>query len=312
MGTLNKGLGRGLDALFAAREVGDMEDPVINMLDLSEIQANPEQPRQDFDQEKLDELALSIKSQGIIQPLLVRPHGSAYQIVAGERRWRAAKIAGLTEVPVLIRQMSDSEVMAAALIENLQREDLNPVEEAIALKNLRETMKMTQEELSARIGKSRSAIANALRLLQLGELALEDLKNGRITPGHARCLLAIEDPEARELLRQKILANNLTVRDCEDSVAFWKENRKLPFEVCQETAKEHVAPKTPARRKKDENMREMQSNLSRFLKCRVNMSGSLEKGKITINYANPEALKTLLAIFGFKAAPESPGEEDFS
>lgn len=207
----SKGLGRGLDALLrrtdmgAARqekndtpekETGTEHSPTL--LPLSHLHANPSQPRQTFDAESLAELAASIREQGIIQPLLVRPLADRpghYQIVAGERRWRAARQAGLGQVPVHVREMSDAEVMAAALIENLQREDLNPMEEAQALQQLRETLKLTQEALAARLGKSRPAIANALRLLQLSPAAQADLHHGRISAGHARCLLALGNDE---------------------------------------------------------------------------------------------------------------------
>ena len=215
----SKGLGRGLDALLrrtdmgAARqekndtpekETGTEHSPTL--LPLSHLHANPSQPRQTFDAESLAELAASIREQGIIQPLLVRPLADRpghYQIVAGERRWRAARQAGLGQVPVHVREMSDAEVMAAALIENLQREDLNPMEEAQALQQLRETLKLTQEALAARLGKSRPAIANALRLLQLSPAAQADLHHGRLSAGHARCLLALGNDERALDRRQR-------------------------------------------------------------------------------------------------------------
>ena len=201
----SKGLGRGLDALLrrtdmgAARqekndtpekETGTEHSPTL--LPLSHLHANPSQPRQTFDAESLAELAASIREQGIIQPLLVRPLADRpghYQIVAGERRWRAARQAGLGQVPVHVREMSDAEVMAAALIENLQREDLNPMEEAQALQQLRETLKLTQEALGPpALAKAARPIANALRLLQLSPAAQGDLHHGRLSAGHARCL----------------------------------------------------------------------------------------------------------------------------
>ena len=206
----SKGLGRGLDALLrrtdmgAARqekndtpekETGTEHSPTL--LPLSHLHANPSQPRQTFDAESLAELAASIRSQGVIQPLLVRPRrtetATIYEIVAGERRWRAAQRAGLTEVPVYLRELSDEDALTAALIENLQREDLNPLEEAQAIQSLRERLPYSQEELAQRLGKSRSAVANSLRLLQLPRPMQDALKDGVFTPGHARAVLALPE-----------------------------------------------------------------------------------------------------------------------
>ena len=249
----SKGLGRGLDALLrrtdmgAARqekndtpekETGTEHSPTL--LPLSHLHANPSQPRQTFDAESLAELAASIREQGIIQPLLVRPLADRpghYQIVAGERRWRAARQAGLGQVPVHVREMSDAEVMAAALIENLQRENLNPMEEAQALQQLRETLKLTQEALAARLGKSRPAIANALRLLQLSPAAQADLHHGRLSAGHARCLLALGNDEralaAAEVLRSHIISESLSVRQAE---ALCRKMSKPPKPAKEEDA----------------------------------------------------------------------------
>ena len=203
----SKGLGRGLDALFGGSAPKAEQEPghetATNTVPVTALRANPNQPRRHFDEAALRELAESIKSQGIIQPLLVRPlqEENTYQIVAGERRWRAAQMAGLKSVPVFVRQLTDKEVMAAALIENLQREDLNPIEEAEALQALREALELTQEELASRLGKSRPAIANALRLLQLSANARADIQAGRLSAGHARCLLGIDDMHAHSIAR---------------------------------------------------------------------------------------------------------------
>ena len=181
----NKGLGRGLEVLWGGNVATEKSEGQNNLIAIDAISPNPSQPRRHFDEEALKELAESIRAQGILQPLLVRPDGSGnYQIVAGERRWRAARMANLSKVPVVIREMSDKEVMAAALIENLQREDLNAIEEAQALKELRDALNITQEELAKRLGKSRPAIANAMRLLQLSESAQEDVRYGRMSAGH--------------------------------------------------------------------------------------------------------------------------------
>ena len=241
----SKGLGRGLDALFggtAPKQEPQGQESAVNLMPITALHPNPNQPRRHFDDAALRELADSIKSQGIIQPLLVRPLGSenTYQIVAGERRWRAAQLAGLKEVPVYVRQLSDKEVMAAALIENLQREDLNPIEEAEALQALRDALELTQEELATRLGKSRPAIANALRLLQLSATARADIQAGLLSAGHARCLLGIDAPIASEALRQRILSHKLTVREAEDAAAFWRGHNALPWEQ-EDTTPQDVA-----------------------------------------------------------------------
>ena len=306
----SKGLGRGLDALLrrtdmgAARqekngtpenEAGTEHSPTL--LPLSHLHDNPSQPRQTFDAESLAELAASIREQGIIQPLLVRPLAGRpghYQIVAGERRWRAARQAGLGQVPVHVREMSDAEVMAAALIENLQREDLNPMEEAQALQQLRETLNLTQEALAARLGKSRPAIANALRLLQLPPAAQDDLHHGRLSAGHARCLLALGTDDhalaAAEVLRSHIISEALSVRQAEEAVALWREEQRLPW-----TAGE-AAPQRPApcKRKKLPQIAALQKSLCAALPCKARVSGDMESGRITLRYTSPQELEALL------------------
>ncbi len=189
------GLGRGMDSLFTENTV---ETKQAVELRLSQIVPNRDQPRKVFDDAALRELSESIKMHGLIQPLLVRPmNDGSYQIVAGERRWRASRLAGLEKVPVVIKEMADSEVMELALIENLQREDLNPIEEAEGYKTLMDTYSLTQEQAAERVGKSRSAVANALRLMSLNAAEKEALQNGAITAGHARALLSIPDKELR-------------------------------------------------------------------------------------------------------------------
>ena len=189
------GLGRGMDSLFVENTV---ETKQAVELRLSQIVPNRDQPRKIFDDAALRELAESIKQHGLIQPLLVRPMSDgSYQIVAGERRWRASRLAGLERVPVVIKEMADSEVMELALIENLQREDLNPIEEAEGYKTLMDTYSLTQEQVADRVGKSRSAVANALRLIGLYDAEKEALQNGEITAGHARALMSIPDKELR-------------------------------------------------------------------------------------------------------------------
>lgn len=317
----SKGLGRGLDALLrrtdmgAARqekndtpekETGTEHAPLL--LPLSHLHANPSQPRQTFDAESLAELAASIREQGIIQPLLVRPLAGRpghYQIVAGERRWRAARQAGLGQVPVHVREMSDAEVMAAALIENLQREDLNPLEEARALQQLRETLKLTQEALAARLGKSRPAIANALRLLQLSPAAQDDLHHGRLSAGHARCLLALGNDEralaAAEVLRSHIISESLSVRQAEEAVALWREEQRLPW-----TAASGAAPCT---RKKLPQIAALQKHLCAALSCKARVSGDMESGRITLRYTSPQELEALLDRLHCRIPEDGPAGE---
>lgn len=214
MAKKQSGLGKGLGALMLENSVDEMV--ATNSLPLSEIVPNKEQPRKTFDEGALEELADSIKQHGVLQPLLVRPLPSGgYQLVAGERRWRASRIAGLKEVPVVVKELSDVETMEIAIIENLQREDLNPIEEAEGLQALIDRCGFTQEEVATSVGKSRPAIANALRLLKLPSEVREMTKNGEISAGHARALLAFDNEAMIYEVAQNIVKNNLTVRDVE-------------------------------------------------------------------------------------------------
>lgn len=304
----SKGLGRGLDALFggtAPKQEPQGQESAVNLMPITALHPNPNQPRRHFDDAALRELADSIKSQGIIQPLLVRPLGgeNTYQIVAGERRWRAAQLAGLKEVPVYVRQLSDKEVMAAALIENLQREDLNPIEEAEALQSLRDALELTQEELASRLGKSRPAIANALRLLQLSATARADIQAGLLSAGHARCLLGIDAPNASEALRQRILSHKLTVREAEDAAAFWRGHNALPWEQ-EDTSPQ---PRTKAPRKKSPQFKTLQMNLCSSIGCKTQVSGDENSGRIAFAYGSREELEQLLQKLGV-ALPEAEEE----
>lgn len=303
--SMNKGLGRGLNALFGdapARTERTAGDTPPTHLPLASITPNPDQPRRIFDAQALQELADSIKRQGVLQPLLVRPLADGYQLVAGERRWRAARMAGLREVPVVIRKMDDKEVMAIALIENLQREDLNPMEEARALAKLQEALGLTQDGLASRLGKSRPAIANAMRLMRLSPAAQDDVEQGRISAGHARCLLSLEsDAAAAETLRLRIIERTLNVRDTEDAVAFWRSNHAFPWDgegaspLAEQTQSTPLPPPPAAgKRKKDPLLRSLQDILSKELACKTRVSGNLESGRLTISYTSPDELRQLL------------------
>lgn len=212
------GLGTGLDALFQDNSPIESEKSIIT-LSVNEVEPNREQPRKEFDEKALSELSKSIEKNGVIQPILVRPvTGGAYQIVAGERRWRAARMAGLQEVPVVIREMSDEDAAVFALIENLQREDLNPVEEAEGIRSLIEEFGMTQEEAADRVGKSRTAVTNTLRLLKLPQNILSMVAKGKITAGHARALISLSDEGEMLRIANAVIDNNLTVREVEKTV----------------------------------------------------------------------------------------------
>lgn len=224
------GLGKGLDAIFIENESEDQNSTVS--LKISEIEPNREQPRRDFDEGALAELAQSISEHGLLQPLLVRPLiGGGYQIVAGERRYRACRMAGLSEVPVIIRELTDAQTMQLALIENLQRENLNPLEEAGGFKALIEEYGLTQDEVAKSVAKSRPAVANALRLLKLPKEAAEMVSSGILTSGHARAILALEDEEEMIKLAKTAADNDLSVRQTEKIVQAYKKDKEKPSPI---------------------------------------------------------------------------------
>ena len=219
------GLGRGLDSLFADNSVEEI-NPSVNKLRIMEIEPNHDQPRKDFDEKSLSELAESIEQHGVLQPLVVRPLANgSYQLVAGERRWRAARIAGLTEVPVVIKELTDEEVIEIAMIENLQREDLNPLEEALGYRYMMDELNITQEQAAEKVGKSRPAVANALRLLKLPNEIQDMVKNNLISPGHARALLGFDSEDMIVQTAKMIIKEDLSVREVENLV---KKSKKLP------------------------------------------------------------------------------------
>ena len=227
MAAKNKGgLGKGLDALFMDNSIEEEAKSAVK-LKINDIEPNRAQPRKSFDEEALEELANSISTHGVIQPLLVRPLADGgYQLIAGERRWRASRMAGLTEVPVVIREMSDSEAMELALVENLQREDLNPVEEAMGYRSLMVSYGLTQEQVAERMGKSRSAVANALRILDLTPNETEALKAGKISAGHARALLGAEKGSTLRSDMLRVALAGASVRELELMLKKKKEAKK--------------------------------------------------------------------------------------
>lgn len=273
-----KDMGMGLEALFMENETGNLQARVLR---ITEISPNKNQPRRDFDEKALETLAESIRQHGVLQPILVRPlQSGGYQIVAGERRWRAARMAGLDEMPVYIKELTEGETAQLALVENLQREDLNPVEEALGYKQLMDEEGLTQEQVAKVIGKSRPTVANSLRLLGLDQKSLDQLRKGEISPGHARALLSVEDEGRREEILIKIKRDGLSVRQAE---ALAKEPAEKPKE-----------PK-----KREPILREIELSLQNTVGrvCRIS-EGKGGKGTITVEYYDREDLMEIAKALG--------------
>lgn len=284
------GLGKGLDALFADN-TGN-EGSVT--LPISEIEPNRDQPRKQFSQESLAELADSIREHGVLQPLLVRPTPNGrYQLVAGERRWRAARMAGETNVPVLIREMTDREMMELALIENLQREDLNPIEEAMGYRQLMEVYNLTQEHVAQAVGKSRSSVANVLRLLHLPDDVLSLVRDGSVSAGHARALLALEDPQLIRESAAKVIADKLTVRDIERQARKRKKSACAPEETVSLPSPIPEFPESQS----DHSYRELELALMEELGRRVSLRprGTEGAGSLSIDFFDTQDLCDLIS-----------------
>ena len=292
---LKRGLGKGLDSLIPTNVMMESEvkhatvstassaeegkDGTL-MVKLSKVEPNREQPRKNFDEDSLQELAESLKQFGMLQPILVQNRGDYYEIIAGERRWRAAKIAGLKEVPVIVRELTDQEIVEISLIENIQREDLNPIEEAQAYKRLLTEFHLKQDEVAERVSKSRTAVTNSMRLLKLCDEVQKMVVDDMISTGHARALISIEDPEEQYLIAQKIFNEKLSVREVE----------KLVKDL-------HKPPKPP----KEENKtlqaiyQEISERLKQSLSTKVSVSAKQNgAGKIEIEFYNHEDLERLL------------------
>ena len=292
---LKRGLGKGLDSLIPTNVMMESEvkhatvstasspeeekDGTL-MVKLSKVEPNREQPRKNFDEDSLQELAESLKQFGMLQPILVQNRGDYYEIIAGERRWRAAKIAGLKEVPVIVRELTDQEIVETSLIENIQREDLNPIEEAQAYKRLLTEFHLKQDEVAERVSKSRTAVTNSMRLLKLCDEVQKMVVDDMISTGHARALISIEDPEEQYLIAQKIFDEKLSVREVE----------KLVKDL-------HKPPKPP----KEENKtlqaiyQEISERLKQSLSTKVSVSAKQNgAGKIEIEFYNHEDLERLL------------------
>ena len=275
-----KGLGKGLGALLGDFGEEPIQDSAYQLLPLYKVEPNPNQPRTDFDEEELQALSESISVHGVIQPLTVRelPNGY-YQIIAGERRWRAARLADLSEIPAVIIEADDKKAMELALIENLQRQDLNPVEEALGYQSLIDEYGLTQEEAAAQVGKSRPAVANSLRLLGLCPEVLEKLRKGELTSGHARAVLTLKDPKKQQQAAQKISALGLSVRQAE--LICKNMNREaVPEKVEEPLAIDYVA--------------ECEKNLSKHLGRGVKIVNGKRKGRFELEFYGQEDLQVLL------------------
>ena len=269
-----RGLGRGLDVLIKSRNVEPGPGAEIVNLNVEALSPNEHQPRHHFDQAALEELAASIKSQGLIQPILVRPLAAQgkYEIVAGERRWRASRMAGLRSIDCIVRHLDDSESMAIALIENLQREDLNPMEEARALSQIKDHFEITQDELADKIGKSRPAVTNSLRLLRLPEVVQTLLENGNLSAGHARALLGLSEASDMEDVARIVIEKKLNVRATEELIKKLRQDRTRQKPVRKKPVIEDLA-------------RALSGLENAFS---VKHSGTLKKGRIVFSYATSE------------------------
>ena len=287
------GLGRGLDALFADvpvkapketeviknREDGDEKD-TVRYIKIHDIMPNANQPRKTFNEEKIEELAASIREHGIIQPIVVRKKSRGYEIVAGERRWRAAIKAELSQVPCLIRNLDDEQNMLIAIIENMQREDLNPIEEAEGLRQMTETFGMTQEQVSRSVGKSRPYITNSMRLLKLPEYIRESIAEGRISAGHGRTLIAASDEDMRKSIWEKMIKEGLSVREAEKLAAGSPGAKK----------------RKPASKRKNPDVARVEEDLKDIFGTKVSINAAGKKGKIEIEYYSGEELNRLIEL----------------
>jgi len=280
---VSKGLGRGFGALLSEATQGDE----VKIVPLSAVEPNPDQPRKAFDQEALEELAASIKEQGVLQPLLVESWASGYRIVAGERRWRAAQLAGLDEIPVLVRSFTEESRMEIALIENIQRADLKPMEEARAYRNLMEAFNLTQDDVAKKVGKQRSTVANALRLLKLPDIMQGAIDLGTLTPGHARAILSVTLPEGQKTLFQAIVTEGLSVREAE-------ERAQRLNAGSAPVAKAVTA--APVRRMPE--IAELEQRFIERLGTKVIIKGDAKKGKIEISYHSADDLDRLYEVLG--------------
>lgn len=284
-------LGRGLDALIdTADEIHTSGSSFINEIPVDRIVPNPNQPRHEFDEEALEELAESIRQLGIVQPITLRQmDDESYEIIAGERRWRASKLAGLTTIPAYVRTANDENMMQMALVENIQREDLNAIEVALAYQKLIEQYHLTQEELSEKVGKRRATVANALRLLKLPAPVQLALRNKSIDQGHARAILGAQEPSVMLKLFKEVQERGYSVRQVEEMVKALNAGETVKSGRHQLSNRKNRLP---------EEYNELKGRLSDFFQTKVQMTCSQQgKGKITINFGNEEELEKIIAMF---------------
>lgn len=272
-------LGKGLGALIP-NEIQSNDNNKPSLISLNLIKSNDEQPRKAFDDEKIAELAQSIKEHGIIQPIILNKKDDYYVIVAGERRWRAAKLLGLKEVPSVVMDLTDKDILEISLIENIQRQDLNPIEEALAYKKLLSDFNLTQEELSKRIGKSRVAISNIIRLIALCDTVKQYLIDEVISEGHGRALLSITDPKLQSEVAQKVIDEKLSVRELEKLIKYLNNNKE----------------EKPVKRELNPYYKDVTERLQNYFGTKVNISNKNNKGKIEIEYYSEEDLQRILEI----------------
>ena len=284
--TVKKGLGRGLDALIASAQTESLPQE----LDILLIDPNPDQPRQQFDEVKMEELARSIALHGVIQPILVVQRGGRYSIVAGERRWRASRIAGLSQIPALVREYTPRQISEISLVENLQRDDLNPLDEAAGIRSLLETFELTQEQIGERLGMSRPAVSNSLRLLGLPEEVQKYLREGKLSAGHGRTLAGIVDVQMQILWAQRAYEQGMSVRELERQVTTPQQESKRREKVVHEPI---------------EGFSELEDNLMRMMGTQVKIYGTPKKGRIVIEYYQADDLERI-----FETARQYVQEKD--
>lgn len=280
-----RGLGRGLNALLSDEVLSGTEEreDVIKHININDIEPNTKQPRRNFDEEELNDLSKSILEHGIIQPLVVREIDGKYEIVAGERRYRAARLAGLNEVPIIIKNFTDQQTLEVALVENIQREDLNPMDLACAYNLLMERFDLNQEEVADKVGKSRPSVANVLRLLKLNPYVQEKLRENEITFGHARALLSVKESKVQKELTDMIVEKQLSVRDIEKYI------QMLNKKASESKSKDKDDARNPF-------YREIQENLQKLFGTKVSISKGSKKGKIEIEYYSDDELERILQI----------------
>ncbi len=287
----NKGLGKGLSALLSTEGIPENTKDSVVDLKINDISPNEGQPRKTFDDDSLSELAASIKENGVIQPIIVQKKGSGYRIVAGERRWRASRLAGLKVIPAIVRELTDKQTMEQALIENIQRADLNPIEEAAAMQNLITTYNLTQEQLAKKLGMPRVTITNKIRLMNIDESLQDFIRKGDLSAGHAKVLLGLKNPEDQRKVADVIIAKDMSVRQAEDYVKkyLWAlEHQSEPH-----SAKKEVNPQIQL------SAKEVETNLKKKLGARVKIKltdPDTGKGKLVIDYKNYDDLNRLLDL----------------